>query len=169
MANQISLDILARIVSKTTVSFWRPLAWREQAPTQSFGTNRDWVEIQGELFTGKLGSQQPASTLVIRETAFVPNGSSGGNVDDVLSLGNPSVVWTLIQPDNQPISPSYASPSYDATSPPVQLRVRTIVDGHNHDLNLRLNIVTYSPDNPPPPQDPIIIADVPEPLPQPAG
>ena len=167
MSNQITLDLLARIVSKSSVSYWRPLAWSETAPSQSFGTNRQWVEVTGTELVATLGSQHPASTLLIRNTAFVPTGSPGGTVDDVLTLGSPPVVWDRVRSDPQPVSPSYTSPSYDATSPPVKLTVRTVVDGEDHDLLLRLKFATYSQGNPPPPTDPIIIADIPEPLPQP--
>ncbi len=79
----------------------------EQAPSQAFGTNRKWVEVAGPELEATLGSQHPAATLLLRETAFVPAGSPGGTVHDVLSLGNPPTVWDRVRSDPQPISSSY--------------------------------------------------------------
>lgn len=41
MSTQIILDILARIDSPSSVSFWRPLAWGETAASQQFNTGRE--------------------------------------------------------------------------------------------------------------------------------
>jgi hypothetical protein len=166
MSYQITLDLLTRIVNKSSVSYWRPKAWGETAPSQQFGTHRDWVEITGSTFSATLGSQHPASALLVRNTAFVPTGSPGGTVDEVVTLGNPNVIWQLSRRDQQPASPTFNSPIFDATSPPVDFRMQTTVDGVHHTLKLTLKIVTYNAGDPPP-TDPIIIADLPEPDPQP--
>lgn len=101
-------------------------------------------------------------------TAFEPSASQGGTVDEVVTLGStPPAQWRLVTSDPEPESPSYISPEIDATSPPIELRARlTVVSAQDHVLDLDLKIVTYA-DGDPPPSDPIIIADVPQPLPEP--
>lgn len=167
MSVQLTLDILARVASKSLVSYWRPLGMNEQASSQSFGTQRQWVEVAGPSFEATLASQHTASTLLMRHSAFVPAKSPGGDVDGVLSLGTPPSVWDRVRADPEPASPSHVSPSYGVTPSPIELTLRTVVNGVNHDLVLRFKVVIYSQGNPPPATDPIIIADIPEPLPQP--
>lgn len=162
----LTLDLLARIENKNTVSFWRPEAWGENNPnTQQFGTNRKWVQYAGDLIA-TLGTRTPASKLVLRLTGFVPGGSQGAKIDEVATVGPPYTLWTLFSPDPAPRSPTYVSPNYDATSPPISLKVQLVTDGVKHSFETRLSIATYR-DGDPPPTDPIIIADVPHPVPQP--
>ncbi len=164
----ITLDILARIDSASSVQFWRPLAWGEtSSSTQQFGTGRDWVVIPGNALDTILGARRTPTTLVVRMTGFVPTGSTGGSMNQVVTLGSsPPPQWRLWQQDPKPPSPTYISPNIDASSPPIELRAELTVDTDTHVLDLDLAIQLYA-DGDPPPSPPIIIADVPDDPPQP--
>lgn len=168
---QIHLDLLAQVDAQSDVTFWRPLAFGEPSntPTEKFGTGTQWVKISGSSFTGLLGSEDRPVSVEVSLTVF---SSVSFDVLDVAGI-SPSGSWRLNGSDSDPTSPTYDSPAatfdnnLDATVS-FELQLRT----GNHSLSLALSSVQYDPSdvsagNTPP--EPIIIADVPKPDPNPVA
>ncbi len=163
----LSLDILARVESSTSVTFWRPQATGESGPSESFGTRTDWVQIPSSGFSTTLGSRTPVKWVEITLTVFTKKGVPTATVNEVFTPGTTKLLWTQESNDRDLSSPSFVSPSF-ALGSGVQTGVSVNVDGQVYSLPLSIDVVQYN-DREPPPVDPIIKADLPTPQPNPIG
>jgi|GEM_PF-2394628 len=169
MGNGVALDLLAKIETSKDVTFYREKAWGEVGASDTFGTNREWVKVDGNTLKTVLGAQTEISWVQVGLTAFVPKDSPGGKVDYVYTGGRLKTLWSLQPRDSDPSSPTFLSPSYDASSPPIEMTIGVSVDGEGHSLNLELETTTYKKGDDKPPPDPILIVDIPAPEPNPIG